>query len=75
MTDVDTPLRSYQDLGGASLNVDWKLGFRARDVDDGLALLGLESVERSRLHRLAGDDDLGGAVEAASVDAGSPLRR
>ena len=26
LTDVDTPLRSYQDLGGASLNVDWKLG-------------------------------------------------
>ncbi len=26
VTDVDTPLRSYQDLGGASLNVDWKLG-------------------------------------------------
>ena len=25
-TDVDTPLRSYQDLGGASLAVDWKLG-------------------------------------------------
>ena len=26
LTDVDTPLRSYQDLGGTSLNVDWKLG-------------------------------------------------
>jgi iron complex outermembrane receptor protein len=26
VTDVDTPLRAYQDLGGASLNVDWKLG-------------------------------------------------
>ncbi len=26
LTDVDTPLRSYQDLGGASLTVDWKLG-------------------------------------------------
>jgi iron complex outermembrane receptor protein len=25
VTDVDSPLRSYQDLGGASLNVDWKL--------------------------------------------------
>jgi iron complex outermembrane recepter protein len=25
-TDVDTPMRSYQDLGGASLNIDWKLG-------------------------------------------------
>ena len=25
VTDVDTPLRSYQDLGGASVNVDWKL--------------------------------------------------
>jgi iron complex outermembrane recepter protein len=26
LTDVDTPLRSYQDLGGAALNIDWKTG-------------------------------------------------
>ena len=26
LTDVDTPLRSYQDLGGASVNVDWSVG-------------------------------------------------
>jgi iron complex outermembrane receptor protein len=26
VTDIDTPLRSNQDLGGASLNVDWKVG-------------------------------------------------
>jgi iron complex outermembrane recepter protein len=26
LTDVDTPLRSNQDLGGASLNIDWKIG-------------------------------------------------
>ena len=26
LTDVDTPMRSYQALGGSSLNVDWKLG-------------------------------------------------
>jgi iron complex outermembrane receptor protein len=26
VTDVDSPLRSYQDLGGVALNVDWKLG-------------------------------------------------
>ncbi len=26
VTDVDTPIRSFQDMGGASLNVDWKLG-------------------------------------------------
>jgi iron complex outermembrane receptor protein len=25
-TDIDSPLRSYQDLGGASLSVDWKVG-------------------------------------------------
>ena len=25
-TDIDSPMRSYQDLGGASLNVDWKVG-------------------------------------------------
>jgi iron complex outermembrane recepter protein len=25
-TDIDSPLQSYQDLGGASLTIDWKLG-------------------------------------------------
>jgi iron complex outermembrane receptor protein len=26
VTDIDTPMRSFQGLGGVSLNVDWKLG-------------------------------------------------
>lgn len=26
VTDIDSPMRSYQDLGGSSLNVDWKIG-------------------------------------------------
>ncbi|HUR33749.1 MAG TPA: TonB-dependent receptor [Vicinamibacterales bacterium] len=26
LTDVDSPVRSYQDLGGSSLNVDWTVG-------------------------------------------------
>jgi iron complex outermembrane receptor protein len=26
VTDVDTPIRSYQGLGGASVNIDWKVG-------------------------------------------------
>ena len=43
MTDVDSPLRSYQDLGGASLNVDWKLGPGRLNVDHGVALLELGS--------------------------------
>ena len=51
VTDVDTPLRSYQDLGGSALNIDWKVGPRRSDVDQRLALLELESVERPRLHR------------------------
>ena len=57
------------------MNVDWKLGTGRLTSTTRLALLGLESVERPRLHRPAGDDDLGGAVEAAAVDAGGPLRR
>ena len=69
------PLRSYQDLGGSALNVDWKVGPRCADVDQRLALLELESVERSRLHRPAGHDGLRGAVEAAAVERGDPLRR
>ena len=26
VTDTDTPLQSYQDLGGSSLNLDWNVG-------------------------------------------------
>ncbi|MEQ1728825.1 MAG: TonB-dependent receptor, partial [Vicinamibacterales bacterium] len=26
VTDIDTPMRSYQDMGGSSVNVDWKVG-------------------------------------------------
>ena len=26
LTDVDTPLRSFQDLGGTTLSVDWRIG-------------------------------------------------
>ena len=48
---------------------------RPRDVDDGVSLLGLEAVERPRLHRPADHDDLGGAVVPDAVDAGSALRR
>ena len=74
LTDVDTPLAVVP--GSRRRVAHHRLEGRAgpADVDDRLALLGLESVERSRLHRPAGDDDLGRAVEAAAVDAGGPLR-
>jgi iron complex outermembrane receptor protein len=26
LTDIDSPLRSYQDMGGSTMNIDWKLG-------------------------------------------------
>ena len=45
------------------------------ELDHRVALLGLASFERSRLHRPACDDDLGRHIEAAAMDAGSPLRR
>ena len=54
VTDVDTPLRSYQDLGGETFNIDFGLGSGRLDVDDVAPLLGLEPVERPRLHRPAG---------------------
>lgn len=47
---------------------------RPPDLDDGVALLGLEAVERPRLHRPAGDDDLVRHLQAEPVDAGSALR-
>ena len=48
---------------------------RKADVHDLLALLGLGSVERPRLHRPADHDGVVGHVEAAPVDAGDPVRR
>ena len=75
LTDIDTPLRSNQDLGGAVAERRLEARAGPADVDDRVALLELGSVERPRLHRPAGHDDLGRAVEAAAVDAGGPLRR
>ncbi len=74
-TDIDTPLRSNQDLGGASLTVDWKLGpgrltsttaWRYWDWDpsNDRDFIGLPITTIS-----AGD------VEAAAMDAGGSLRR
>ena len=44
------------------------------DLDHGVAVLGLESFERSRLHRPADHHDFSRSVEAAAMDAGGPLR-
>ncbi len=75
LTDVDTALAVVS--GPRRLLREHRLeGWRRPGhLHDGVALLGLESVERPRLHRLARHDDLGGAVEAAPVDAGGSLRR
>jgi iron complex outermembrane receptor protein len=48
---------------------------RRADVHDRLALLELEPVERSRLHRACPSRRVGRTVEAAAVDRGSALRR
>ena len=75
LTDVDTPLRSHQDLGRRRGHARLEARSRPADLDDGLALLGLEPVKRSRLHRPASDDGVGGTVAAAAMDAGGALRR
>ena len=63
-------------LGGAVVDVRaGQLGAGPADVDHRLALLGLGSVERPRLHRAAGDHHLGQSIHAAAMDAGGPLRR
>ena len=49
-------------------------GARPPDVHDVVALLGLGSVERPRLHRPAGHHDFGRHLEAAPVGAGSAVR-
>ena len=51
LTDIDSPLRSFQGLGGASLNVDCEARAGPADLDHRLALLGLGSLERPGLHR------------------------
>jgi hypothetical protein len=50
-------------------------GPRAADLDELMALLALESVERSRLPGCADHDDLSCPLDAAPVDAGSPVLR
>jgi outer membrane receptor protein involved in Fe transport len=57
--------------------VDDRTAVRPRhtDVDHGMAILELGSVERSRLHCGAGHHRVGRALEATAVHAGSPLRR
>ena len=72
VTDVDTPLRSYR-ISAAPRQHRLEAARRLRRRRRGA--LGLESVERSRFHRAADHDHLGGPVEAAPVDAGSALRR
>ena len=75
VTDVDTPLRSNQDLGGESFNIDLRPRPRPPDLHDLAPLLGLEPVERPRLHRPAGDDGVRGPFESGAMDAGSALGR
>ena len=75
VTDTDTAWQSNQDLGGASLTIDRSFGRGTIDGHHGVALLGLGSVERPRLHRTSRDDGVGKSVEAASVDPGNPLCR
>ncbi len=63
VTDVDTPIAVVP--GPRRRVAQRRLEGRAgpRDLDDGVALLGLEAVERSRLHRPADHHGVGGAVD------------
>ena len=75
LTDTDTAWQSNQDLGGASLTIERRVRQGYAHLGDRVALLELGSVQRPRLHRAAGDDRLGRAIEAAPIDAGSSLCR
>ncbi len=75
LIDTDTPWRSNQTMGGGSVTVDWDRGVGRAHGNHRVAVLGLEPVERSRLHRPAGHDDLGGAFQAEAVHAGSAVCR
>ncbi len=75
VTDVDTPLRSYQDLGGETFNIDFGLGSGRLTSTTSRRYWELESVERPRLHRPAGHHGFGRAVGPGAVDPGSALGR
>ncbi len=75
LTDVDSPLRSYQDLGG-TYSVD-RLAARTGppDIHLRLALLGLEPFERQGLHRPRRNARFGSAFDTDAMDAGDSVRR
>ena len=73
LTDVDTALRSFQDLGGSAVNIDWKAGRGVLTSTTGWRFWNW-NPSNDRLHRAAGDH-AGRSVEAAAVDRGSALRR
>ena len=75
LTDIDTPLRSYQDLGGASLNVDWKLGPGRLTSTTAWRYWDWNPSNDRDFIGLPVTTISAGTVEAAAVDAGGPLRR
>ena len=75
LTDVDTPLRSYQDLGGASLNVDWKLGPGRLTSTTAWRYWNWNPSSDRDFIGLPVTTISAAPVEAAAMDAGGPLRR
>jgi iron complex outermembrane receptor protein len=75
VTDVDTPLRSFQDLGGSALNVDWKLRRGRLTSTTGYRYWKWNPSNDRDFIGLPVTTVSGGAVAAAAVDAGSSLCR
>ena len=75
LTDTNTPWRSHQDLGGASLTIDWKLGPGRLNSTTALRYWDwLPSNDRD-FTGLPVTTISAGTIEAAAMDAGSPIRR
>ena len=74
LTDTDTPWQSNQDLGGASATIDWTVG-PGRLTSDTTAwrYWNWDPSSDRDSRRRASDDDLGGSVDAAAVDAGGQV--
>ena len=75
VTDIDTPLRSNQDLGGASLNIDWKVGRGRLTSTTGWRYWNWDPSNDRDFIGLPVTTVSAAPSHAAAVDAGSSLRR
>ena len=75
LTDVDTPMRSYQDLGGASLTLDWRLGPGRLNSTTAWRYWDWKPSNDRDFIGLRGDTGIGSSLEPDAMDAGDSVCR